>query len=86
MGLDLVEMVMRVEEEFEIEIPDEVAETMITPKNIIEYVIEQPNVKLKMRPRESIANQIWTIIEDEGGVLRDDYDEDSRFIEDMGMD
>lgn len=39
-----------------------------------------------MRPRDSIAGQIWKIIEDEGGVLREDYDEDSRFIEDMGLD
>lgn len=29
---------------------------------------------------------IWQIIEDEAGIDRKDYNEDSRFIEDMGMD
>lgn len=86
MGLDLVEMVMRIEEEFETEIPDEIAITFTTPKKVIEYVSNLPNIKAKNYPREFIADKVWLIVEDEGGVDRRDFTEDSRFIEDMGID
>ncbi len=35
MGLDLVEMVYRIEEEFEITIPDEAAEKMVAPEMLL---------------------------------------------------
>ncbi len=37
-SLDIVELVMAMEEEFEMEIPDEDAEKIVTIKDIIEYV------------------------------------------------
>ncbi len=37
-SLDTVELVMRFEEEFEVEIPDEDAEKMVTVGNAIEYL------------------------------------------------
>lgn len=86
MGLDLVEMVMRIEEEFETEIPDEVAVTFTTPRKVIDYLVNLPNIKEKRHPREYISDKVWRIIEDEAGVDRTDYYENSRFIEDMGMD
>ncbi len=82
MGLDLVEMVIRIEAEFEIEIPNETAEKFTTPKIVIDYL--QP--QFANRPREYLADRIWLIIEDETGIERNNYNEDSRFIEDMGMD
>lgn len=82
MGLDIVEMVMRIEEEFEIEIPNEIAEKFTTPKIVIDYL----QIRFANRPREYIADKIWMIIEDEAGIERKDYNENSRFIEDMGMD
>ena len=36
MGLDLVETVMRIEEEFELRIPDDEAAKMTTPQMVIE--------------------------------------------------
>lgn len=86
MGLDLVEMVMRIEEEFDTEIPDETAVTFTTPQKVIEYISSLPKIKAKNHPREYIADKIWLIIEDEGGVDRRDFTEHSRFVEDMGMD
>ena len=86
MGLDLVEMVMRIEEEFETEIPDEIAVTFTTPRKVIDYVSNLPNIKVKNYSREYITDQVWVIVEDEGGVDRQDFTEDSRFIEDMGID
>ncbi|MFZ5571505.1 MAG: acyl carrier protein [Thermodesulfobacteriota bacterium] len=38
-SLDLVELVMTMEEEFDIEIPDEDAEKLVTVKDAIDYII-----------------------------------------------
>lgn len=83
MGLDLVEYAMRIEEEFEIEIPDEVAEKLITPKDVIDYVLSRIG---NQKSREEIAEKIWELLVDETGVDRTKYDENSRFIQDMGLD
>lgn len=77
---------MRIEEEFETEIPDEIAVTFTTPRKAIDHLINLPKFRIENHPREYIADKIWVIIEDEAGVLRKDYKEDSRFIEDMGID
>jgi hypothetical protein len=39
MGLDSVEFVMAVEEAFQIAIPDDEAERMVTPRHVVEYVV-----------------------------------------------
>lgn len=36
--LDAVELIMQIEEEFEVEIPDEVASNMKTVKDIVDYI------------------------------------------------
>lgn len=40
-SLDVVELMMAIEEEFDVELPDEVAENLTTPAKIIEYLKEQ---------------------------------------------
>jgi acyl carrier protein len=42
-SLDIVELVMALEEAFEIEIPDEDAEKIITVENAIEYINKNTN-------------------------------------------
>jgi len=42
-SLDIVELVMAMEEEFEMEIPDEDAEKIVTVKDIIDYVKKRTN-------------------------------------------
>ena len=37
-SLDMVELVMKVEEEFDLEIPDECAEKFFTVKNVLDYI------------------------------------------------
>lgn len=37
-SLDMVELVMAIEQEFDIEIPDDVAEKVVTVKDAVEYV------------------------------------------------
>ena len=85
MGLDLVEMVYRIEEEFEITIPDEIAPTLKTPRMVIDFLMSVPEISEKWS-RSYVEISVWQIVEDEGGIERKDFDDDSRFIEDMGMD
>ncbi len=85
MGLDLVEMVMCVEEEFEITIPGEVAETLVTPRTVIEYLMSLSKIKEKWS-RDYVALCVMMIVERESGINKENFNEDSRFIEDMGMD
>ena len=40
-SLDIVELVMAIEEEFEIEIPDEDAEKVVTVGDVVEYLKEK---------------------------------------------
>ena len=86
MGLDLVELVMRFEEEFETEIPDQVASTLLTPKDVIDYLIAKPEIRNKGMTPQSITQKVWLIIEDEIGIDVSEYNENSRFIEDMHID
>lgn len=39
-SLDIVELVMSLEEEFEIEIPDEAAEKIVTVDDVVKYIVE----------------------------------------------
>lgn len=85
MGLDLVETVMRIEEEFDVTISDEIAGTMTTPRIVIEFLMNQPNVS-KQWSRDYVAITLWLLLEDELGISRNDFTEDSRFVQDMGAD
>jgi len=85
MGLDLVEAVMRIEEEFEIRIADGDAETLTTPRMVIDYLMGRPEVADKWS-RDYVSLSVWMILEDELGIDRKDFHDDSRFIQDMGAD
>ncbi len=85
MGLDLIEMTMRVEEEFEITIPDKAAEKIKTPGQLVQYLMGRPEVGEKWS-RDYVHLSVWMIIEDELTINKEDFNDDSRFIEDMGAD
>ena len=42
-SLDIVELVMNIEEEFDIEIPDEDAEKIVTVGDVVKYIKEKRN-------------------------------------------
>lgn len=83
MGLDIVEFVMSVEEEFQIEIPDETKTTFVNLKTGIDYVFSRVQNRCS---REQVAEIVWKILIYETGIDRSRFDENSRFIEDMGLD
>lgn len=53
MGLEIVQVVMGFEEEFEVEIPDEAAEKMETPRHVLDYLM----ARLPMVPSEACETQ-----------------------------
>ena len=50
MGLDTVEVVLRIEDTFGISIPDEVASTITTPNEVIDYILTQVEVSNEPLP------------------------------------
>ncbi len=85
MGMDLVEMIYRLEHEFEITIPDEESVKMTTPRSVIDYLLSRPEVGEKWS-KDYVHLSIWMILEEELAINREDFNDDSRFIEDMGAD
>ena len=83
MGLELVELVYRLEDEFESTIPNEDAEKMTTPRAVIDYVAAIPSVSSKWS-RGYVEITVWLAIEDELGIDRNEFNLDSRFVQDMG--
>ena len=85
MGLDLVELIIRFEDEFELKIPDEVASTLETPRMVVDYLMTTPEIRNKGWSRDFVVSKVWVLIEDERGDISK-YNEDSYFVMDMGMD
>lgn len=85
MGLDSVELVMSFEEEFDIEIPDAVAEKMMTVGDVVDYVaaelarrgerVNPSDVFFRVRGRT-----VGILSVDPGKITRS-----SRFVDDLGM-
>lgn len=83
MGMDIVEFVMAIEEEFDLNIPNDIAETFVNPKMIIDFVTLQTNGKYS---RNEVAEKTWTILVYLTEIKRESFNENSRFVEDMGLD
>ncbi len=82
MGLDTVELVIALEDEFRLSIPDAEAATLTTPRKVIDYLIA--NGAGAGRSRAEVARIVRRVIERETSVY--DFTEDSRFVEDMYLD
>jgi acyl carrier protein len=83
MGLDTVELVMAVEEEFELEIPNVAAEKMITVGEMHAFLVAE----LKRLGRESDAAEVFermrAIIVRQLGVSPDEVVPNARFVKDL---
>ena len=87
MGLDTVELVMAVEEDFTLEIPDAVAEKMFTVGDLHSFVVSElrrlgrpdiDEVRIFERLREIICTQL--------GVKAELVVPEARFVKDLGAD
>ena len=81
MGLDAVEIVMAVEDEFGITISDAEAAECRTPRMIIDLVVSKIQ-----RPRAVVADSVRTIILEQTGIAPAKYFEDADFIRDLKID
>jgi len=86
MGLDTVEIVMAIEEEFQVEISDNDAEKMFTPGDIHEFVLRT----LAARGETVDADAAWLRIQDilvvQLGVKPGRVTKTTRIIEELGAD
>ena len=64
---------------------DEDAASITTTGQLIDYLMKRPQLA-GLRSRDAVAEEVWQIVEDELGVDRKNFNEESRFIEDMGAD
>ena len=82
MGVDTVELVMAIESDFDIVIPDETAAQLITPRKVIDFICQER----RDLSRDEIAERIEAIILHQTGIDPTAYDEDKDFVRDFGMD
>ena len=85
MGLDLVELVMAIEEGFDIEIKNEEAQGIRTPRMYYEILQRKLEGRMPEMSADDIRLQVRRIICDQLGV-RDDFSDDADFVEDLGAD
>jgi acyl carrier protein len=88
MGLDAVELVMAWEEHFSIDIPNEIAARMETPRKTIATIeaILKAKPSTRVRTPEEIERDVCNIIIERIGIRRKDFTLDSYYIRDMGVD
>jgi CYTH domain-containing protein len=81
MGLDIVEIFMRAEEEFEIEIPDADAEELVTVGALADYIeARRPEIG-----RDEVWRRVRAMVSDEESVPMHLIERDTRWVEDLGF-
>ena len=80
--MELVYLVSRIEEEFEIHIPDEIATDLDTPRKVIDFIVSKTKEKYS---REEITERFWLFLDEESALDISKFNEDSRFVEDMHL-
>jgi acyl carrier protein len=87
MGLDSVELVMAVEEHFDISIPDREAAGLITVGMLHSWVVaELRRIKRSDVNAENVFADLRGLICKQLGVRPEQVVSDARFVDDLGMD
>jgi acyl carrier protein len=86
MGLDTVELVMAVEEAFELEIPDAAAEKMLTVGDMHAFLVSEISRLGRKGDSELIFDQMRAIIVRQLGVRPDEVIPSARFVKDLHAD
>ncbi len=90
MGLDSVELVMVIEEEFNIEIPDDIAAKLDTAGKLYEYVLENYNIVQFETKRKDYETEVWDkvkmVIIYQLGAKPEQVKKETNFVYDLGMD
>jgi acyl carrier protein len=87
MGLDTVEIVMAVEDHFQIEIPDDIAATLETVGLLHRFVVSELQRRSLLRVDEAaVFAELKAIICDHAGVTPDEVVPEAYFIRDLHLD
>ena len=87
MGLDTVELVLAIEDEFSISIPDDEAEKMETVGDIYEYVRKAFHLKPRPAPPdEEIWRRVRHVVIEQLGVEERRVTKEARVVQDLGAD
>ena len=94
MGLDIVELIIAIEDEFDLKIPNEDAERLRTVGDIYWYVREHAQEssdtasRVIARERESdpLMDRVLDVIEHNTGVRRSSLVPDASLVNDLGLD
>jgi acyl carrier protein len=87
MGLDTVELVMTVEEQFEIEIPDEIAATLETVGLLHDFVVsELERRSLSPIDKAAVFSRLRNIICEHTGIEPHRIAPDAYFVRDLHFD
>ena len=86
MGLDSVELVMNTEEHFGIEIPDSVAETLLTVGDLHGFIVaELVRIGREQNP-ESVFIELRQLICEQFAIKAERVVADARIVKDLGID
>ena len=86
MGLDAVELVMSVEEVFDIQIPDSEAAPVLTPRDLSIVVESALNKQNRSVSRNKIDEEIKQISIELLSLGESEYHQDKEYVRDLGMD
>ena len=87
MGLDSVELVLHVEEEFNIQIPDETAEQTRTVQQLHDCILQLAKTQNDaVLDSHETMNKLIDIVVMQLGVKREAVTPDARFVEDLQID
>lgn len=90
MGLDSVELVMAIEDEFNLKIPDEKAAKLDTVGKLYQYVIENyhenPNALRNVNFETEVWEKVKKVIVYQLGVKPEQVTKQANFVYDLGMD
>lgn len=85
MGLDSVELVMSVEEEFDIQIPDSVAGNIVTVGQLHNYVSTELQRLGREQQSDAVFKKIQQITCEQLGIKPERVTLNARFIQDLGL-
>ncbi len=86
MGLDTVELVMAFEEEFGIEVTNEVAEKMVSVRDVRDFVVAEIERHGGAVDPEDVLERIRTVTMKISNVDRSTIHLDTKFVDDLGLD
>lgn len=86
MGLDTVELVMAVEEEFGIEIPNEVAMRLVSVGGMQDYIVQTLQARSTPVDEQDVWTRLRAPIVYQLGVRPDEVKREAEFVRDLGAD